>query len=63
MLFTGGLSDGEATRGPTRGRNSRRDDPRRHTLAGNHAIYMHQHHPGHISTIDIEVSFFKYIFL
>ncbi|CAH0716583.1 unnamed protein product, partial [Brenthis ino] len=50
----GGLSDGEATRGPTRGRPSRRDDPRRHTLAGNHTIYMHQHHSGHISTIDIE---------
>ncbi|XP_046977038.1 coiled-coil domain-containing protein AGAP005037 isoform X4 [Vanessa cardui] len=50
----GGLSDGEASRGLTRGRPSRRDDPRRHTLAGNHNIYMHQHHPGHISTIDIE---------
>ncbi|XP_041986734.1 coiled-coil domain-containing protein AGAP005037 isoform X3 [Aricia agestis] len=48
----GGLSDGEAGRGP-RGRGSRRDDPRRHTLAGNH-LYMHQHHPGHISTIDVE---------
>ncbi|XP_069364976.1 coiled-coil domain-containing protein AGAP005037 isoform X4 [Maniola hyperantus] len=51
----GGLSDGEASRGPTRGRSSRREDPRRHTLAGNHNIYMHHHHPAaHISTIEIE---------
>ncbi|XP_052746755.1 coiled-coil domain-containing protein AGAP005037 isoform X3 [Bicyclus anynana] len=51
----GGLSDGEASRGPTRGRPSRREDPRRHTLAGNHNIYMHHHHQaGHISTIEIE---------
>ncbi|XP_053624738.1 coiled-coil domain-containing protein CG32809 isoform X5 [Plodia interpunctella] len=41
----GGLSDGEASRGPTRGRTSRRDDPRRHTLAGNH-LYTHPHHTG-----------------
>ncbi|XP_075990630.1 coiled-coil domain-containing protein AGAP005037 isoform X5 [Anticarsia gemmatalis] len=41
----GGLSDGEASRGPSRGRSSRRDDPRRHTLAGNQ-LYVHAHHGG-----------------
>ncbi|XP_031767240.2 coiled-coil domain-containing protein AGAP005037 isoform X5 [Galleria mellonella] len=49
----GGLSDGEASRGPTRGRTSRRDDPRRHTLAGNH-LYVHPHHPGQINSIEME---------
>ncbi|XP_045509778.1 coiled-coil domain-containing protein AGAP005037 isoform X2 [Colias croceus] len=39
----GGLSDGEATRAPSRNRSSRRDDPRRHTLAGNH-LFLHPHH-------------------
>ncbi|XP_061382367.1 coiled-coil domain-containing protein AGAP005037 isoform X13 [Danaus plexippus] len=37
----GGQSDTEAGRGPPRGRPSRRDDPRRHTLAGNH-LYTQQ---------------------
>ncbi|XP_059059864.1 coiled-coil domain-containing protein AGAP005037 isoform X7 [Achroia grisella] len=49
----GGLSDGEASRGPTRGRTSRREDPRRHTLAGNH-LYVHPHHPGQINSIEME---------
>ncbi|XP_049885196.1 coiled-coil domain-containing protein AGAP005037 isoform X4 [Pectinophora gossypiella] len=49
----GGLSDGEASRGPVRGRTSRRDDPRRHTLAGNH-FYIHPHHQTQISSLDIE---------
>ncbi|CAB3258998.1 unnamed protein product [Arctia plantaginis] len=43
-----GLSDGEASRGPSRGRSSRRDDPRRHTLAGNH-LYIHPHHSGQVN--------------
>ncbi|XP_028173111.1 coiled-coil domain-containing protein CG32809-like, partial [Ostrinia furnacalis] len=42
----GGLSDGEQNRSSSRGRTSRRDDPRRHTLAGNH--YYIQNHPGQI---------------
>ncbi|XP_060809559.1 coiled-coil domain-containing protein AGAP005037 isoform X7 [Amyelois transitella] len=49
----GGLSDGEAGRGPNRGRTSRRDDPRRHTLAGNH-LYMHPH-PGAINSLEMEL--------
>ncbi|VVC93812.1 unnamed protein product [Leptidea sinapis] len=42
--FDAGFSDGEGTRAP-RSRSSRRDDPRRHTLAGNH-LYLH--HPGQV---------------
>ncbi|XP_048488511.1 coiled-coil domain-containing protein CG32809 isoform X4 [Plutella xylostella] len=49
----GGLSDGEASRG-ARGRPSRRDDPRRHTLAGNH-LYLHPHHPGQINSHEMEI--------
>ncbi|XP_061707045.1 coiled-coil domain-containing protein CG32809 isoform X5 [Cydia pomonella] len=45
----GGLSDGEASRVPARGRSSRRDDPRRHTLAGNH-LYVHPHHPSQLNS-------------
>lgn len=58
LWFLGGLSDGEASRGPSRGRSSRRDDPRRHTLAGNH-LYVHPHHsiPGQHNTLDMEVSY------
>ncbi|CAG9137388.1 unnamed protein product [Plutella xylostella] len=48
-----GLSDGEASRG-ARGRPSRRDDPRRHTLAGNH-LYLHPHHPGQINSHEMEI--------
>nr|XP_037866707.1 coiled-coil domain-containing protein AGAP005037 isoform X4 [Bombyx mori] len=50
----GGLSDGEASRGPVRGRPSRRDDPRRHTLAGNH-LYVHPHHPAQINSLEMEL--------
>ncbi|CAK1554727.1 unnamed protein product [Leptosia nina] len=49
----GGLSDGEATRAAPRSRSSRRDDPRRHTLAGNH-LYLHPHHQGDINNADLE---------
>ncbi|XP_063394266.1 coiled-coil domain-containing protein AGAP005037 isoform X2 [Cydia fagiglandana] len=49
----GGLSDGEASRGPTRGRSSRRDDPRRHTLAGNH-LYVHPHHPSQLNSHEMD---------
>ncbi|XP_063546336.1 coiled-coil domain-containing protein AGAP005037 isoform X7 [Cydia strobilella] len=49
----GGLSDGEASRGPARGRSSRRDDPRRHTLAGNH-LYVHPHHPSQLNSHEMD---------
>ncbi|XP_047523861.1 coiled-coil domain-containing protein AGAP005037 isoform X5 [Pieris napi] len=49
----GGLSDGEATRSAPRSRSSRRDDPRRHTLAGNH-LYLHSHHPGDLNNSELE---------
>ncbi|KPJ10298.1 Coiled-coil domain-containing protein CG32809 [Papilio machaon] len=49
----GGLSDGEAGRVPPRGRPSRREDPRRHTLAGNH-LYLHPHHPNQINSLELE---------
>ncbi|XP_022123972.2 coiled-coil domain-containing protein AGAP005037 isoform X8 [Pieris rapae] len=49
----GGLSDGEATRSAPRSRSSRRDDPRRHTLAGNH-LYLHSHHPGELNNSELE---------
>ncbi|XP_073950856.1 coiled-coil domain-containing protein AGAP005037 isoform X6 [Choristoneura fumiferana] len=49
----GGLSDGEASRGPARTRGSRRDDPRRHTLAGNH-LYVHPHHPPQLNSHEME---------
>ncbi|KAI8430592.1 hypothetical protein MSG28_000809 [Choristoneura fumiferana] len=50
-----GLSDGEASRGPARTRGSRRDDPRRHTLAGNH-LYVHPHHPPQLNSHEMELS-------
>ncbi|XP_039763517.1 coiled-coil domain-containing protein AGAP005037 isoform X2 [Pararge aegeria] len=50
----GGVSDGEA-RGPPRGRSSRREDPRRHTLAGNHDIFMHPHHQSGLSSNTIHM--------
>nr|XP_049693560.1 coiled-coil domain-containing protein AGAP005037 isoform X5 [Helicoverpa armigera] len=43
----GGVSDGETSRGPSRARSSRRDDPRRHTLAGNHHLQTYDH-SGHV---------------
>ncbi|XP_038216291.1 coiled-coil domain-containing protein AGAP005037 isoform X3 [Zerene cesonia] len=49
----GGLSDGEATRVPFRSRSSRRDDPRRHTLAGNN-LYLHPHHAADLNNLDLE---------
>lgn len=47
------MSDGEAGRPPPRGRSSRRDDPRRHTLAGNH-LYIHPHHPSQLNSLEME---------
>ncbi|KAJ0183662.1 hypothetical protein K1T71_000085 [Dendrolimus kikuchii] len=52
----GGLSDSEANRVPSRSRSSRRDDPRRHTLAGNH-LYVHPHHQNQINNIEMEPTY------
>ncbi|XP_035432087.1 coiled-coil domain-containing protein AGAP005037 isoform X10 [Spodoptera frugiperda] len=49
----GGLSDGEASRIPSRGRSSRRDDPRRHTLAGNQLL-LYPHNPQDHVTIEMQ---------
>ncbi|XP_068621324.1 coiled-coil domain-containing protein AGAP005037 isoform X4 [Battus philenor] len=49
----GGMSDGESGRVLPRGRPSRREDPRRHTLAGNH-LYVHPHHSNQIDAEDLE---------
>ncbi|CAH0703725.1 unnamed protein product [Spodoptera exigua] len=48
-----GLSDGEASRFPPRGRSSRRDDPRRHTLAGNQLL-LYPHNPQDHVTIEMQ---------
>ncbi|CAH2036062.1 unnamed protein product, partial [Iphiclides podalirius] len=45
-----GLSDSETGRSSSRSRSSRRDDPRRHTLATNN-LHVHSHHPSQISLL------------